>query len=335
MAPTLKMIAERTGLSQSTVSQILNRRPNDFSSEDTRQSVFAVAKALGYKQNYAHKLLRGDRTGTVAILIAMNRILMEEHIQRLVLLLMNKIDQKGWVSYLKNCISSSEENLSVVRELLARGVERFIFIGTPNGYTEIEEEIQRKKRFVCGFSPFFQYGAMNDQVFSTQETIRYFKEKGCRNFRILFRTSNQERRQAILSMFPEMAPEEVEKKYTYPLNFNGEVENIDVLTDLGYLAAKNVLEQDPSVDALYFLSDYFMLGGIRYLVEKRCRIGKKILLCGNNNIHAVRNNVFPLATWDIDVERLSDCLVTDPADFPSGVEIVKSKFILHNQGGTT
>lgn len=335
MAPTLKMIAERTGLSMSTVSQILNRRPNDFSSEDTKQAVFAAAEELGYKQNYAHKLLRGDHTGTVAILIAMNRILLEEHIQRLVLLLMNKFDRKGWISYLKNCAASAEENQAVIRELLARGVERFIFIGTPNGYAEIEEEIQRKNRFVCGYSPYFQYGALNDQLQSIQETIRYFRQKKHSRLKILFRTNRPERRQAMLDMFPGMSPEEVEEKYTYPLNFNGEVDNIDVLTDLGYQATRSVLEEDPSTDALYYLSDYFMLGGIRYLVEKRFPIGKQILLCGSNNIHAVRNNVFPLATWEFDLERLSDCLVTDPADFIPGVEVVKSRFITHNQGETT
>lgn len=47
MAGMLKIIAERAGLSQSTVSQILNRKANDFSSEETRQRVFALASELG------------------------------------------------------------------------------------------------------------------------------------------------------------------------------------------------------------------------------------------------------------------------------------------------
>lgn len=63
MAGMLKIIAERAGLSQSTVSQILNRKANDFSSEETRQRVFALASELGYKQNFGHKLLRETRHG--------------------------------------------------------------------------------------------------------------------------------------------------------------------------------------------------------------------------------------------------------------------------------
>ena len=83
MAVTLKMIAERAGLSQSTVSQILNRKANDFSSEKTRQMVFQLANDLGYKQKFGHKLLRGDKTGTVAILLGMNRVALEEQVQAL------------------------------------------------------------------------------------------------------------------------------------------------------------------------------------------------------------------------------------------------------------
>ena len=77
MAGMLKIIAERAGLSQSTVSQILNRKANDFSSEETRQRVFALASELGYKQNFGHKLLRGDKTRTVGVLLGMHRITLE------------------------------------------------------------------------------------------------------------------------------------------------------------------------------------------------------------------------------------------------------------------
>ena len=99
MAVTLKIIAERAGLSQSTVSQILNRKANDFSSEKTRQMVFQLANDLGYKQKFGHKLLRGDKTRTVAILLGMNRVALEEQVQTLILKLLDRLENRNYSAY--------------------------------------------------------------------------------------------------------------------------------------------------------------------------------------------------------------------------------------------
>ena len=64
---TLKQIAEATGVSVPTVSQILNRRPGNFSSEKTKRKVFEAAKRMQYRQEYADLVRRGDPTNTVAI----------------------------------------------------------------------------------------------------------------------------------------------------------------------------------------------------------------------------------------------------------------------------
>ena len=64
---TLKQIAEATGVSVPTVSQILNRRPGNFSSEKTRDKVFEAARRMQYRQEYADLVRRGDPTNTVAI----------------------------------------------------------------------------------------------------------------------------------------------------------------------------------------------------------------------------------------------------------------------------
>ena len=143
MAGMLKIIAERANLSQSTVSQILNRKPNDFSSEETRSRVFALARELGYKQNFGHKLLRGDKTRTVGILLGMHRITLEEHIQSLIIRLLDKLELKGYGAYLVTLSDTMEKNLQLVRDLVGRGVDCFIAIGEPIGGRNVEEEMMK------------------------------------------------------------------------------------------------------------------------------------------------------------------------------------------------
>jgi len=67
---TLHDIARHLGLSQRTVSQALNGRPDSTSkaSETTRRRVEAAARELGYRPNRAARALRTGKTGLVAVL---------------------------------------------------------------------------------------------------------------------------------------------------------------------------------------------------------------------------------------------------------------------------
>ena len=328
MAGMLKIISERAGVSQAAVSQILNRRPNDYSSEETKKRVFSIARELGYKQNFGHKLLRGEKTKTVAIILSMQRLILEEQIQRLVLLLLDKFEHAGYVTYLQTVAGSEKENLKMVRELIARGTDHFVWLGNPTGVSSIEEEILSKGRSVIGFSSAFQRNLQNDSLFAIDRTVRKFLADGRTDFRLLVGTPRQVNRiQVLCNLFPGLSYDEVVRRHVAYLNFNGEVDNIDELTRTGYEKTCEIMKDDPHVSALMYLSDYFMLGGIRYLHQHRCAIGKEIVLCGHNNIHAVRNHIYPLWTWEIDMETISSVLFRECAGSGRMEQLIKPKFI--------
>lgn len=328
MAGMLKIISERAGVSQAAVSQILNRRPNDYSSEETKKRVFSIARELGYKQKFGHKLLRGEKTKTVAIVLSMQRLILEEQNQRLVLLLLDKFERAGYVTYLQTIAGDEEENLKMVRELILRGTDHFVWIGNPSGFRAIEEEIVSNGRSVIGFASGFQRNLQNDSLYSIDVTLRKFLQEGRSNFRLLLGTPNQvERVQVVCALFPGLSYEEVLRRYIVFLNFNGEVDSIDELTAMGYEKTREIMTADPSVSALMYLSDYFMLGGIRYLHRNHYAIGKDIVLCGHNNIHAVRNHIFPLSTWEIDTETISSILFRECAGSGRMQMRIPSKYV--------
>lgn len=61
-------VAERAGVSQSTVSRIF--RGSGAVSESTRQRVMAAAQALGYRPNPAARMLVQGRTGIIGVVVA-------------------------------------------------------------------------------------------------------------------------------------------------------------------------------------------------------------------------------------------------------------------------
>lgn len=67
MRVTLRQVAERAGLSVSTVSQVLGSRPEAFA-PDTRERVMAAVRALGYRHNRAAQALVTGRSRLVALL---------------------------------------------------------------------------------------------------------------------------------------------------------------------------------------------------------------------------------------------------------------------------
>ena len=67
-SPTVHDIAEAAGVSIATVSQVLNDRGQRFRPE-TRERVWQVALAAGYRPNPAAKALRSGRLGAVGLVI--------------------------------------------------------------------------------------------------------------------------------------------------------------------------------------------------------------------------------------------------------------------------
>jgi LacI family transcriptional regulator len=69
--PTMRDVARLAGVSQPTVSRVLNDTPSTIPvSEETRQRVLAAVKELGYRPNMTARSLRTQRTQMIALMIA-------------------------------------------------------------------------------------------------------------------------------------------------------------------------------------------------------------------------------------------------------------------------
>jgi LacI family transcriptional regulator len=68
--PGLKELADHLGLSQTTVSRVLNGSAKDYRiSEETQQRVLAAARKLNYKANALARSLRSKRSKTVGVMV--------------------------------------------------------------------------------------------------------------------------------------------------------------------------------------------------------------------------------------------------------------------------
>ena len=69
MPPTLKDIAQKTGLDVSTVSRVLNNDTSRMVSKRTRQQVLKVAQEMGYRPHRSARALRMGRNFNIALVL--------------------------------------------------------------------------------------------------------------------------------------------------------------------------------------------------------------------------------------------------------------------------
>ena len=311
---TLKDIAGEAKLSIATVSQILNDKPCNFSSEETKIKVKNIAQAMGYRPNIGYKIMMGAKTKTVAIVISIPATRSDEHIQKLILLLSEKLLQKGYASYVSTLTLDENENISVVEELVQRGVEHFVMIGSPRGYKRIQKIFDENAKTHIGYNSVFERNINFDVVPAVEVILKFFLSEKRVNFKMLLENNFYSGRfTALKNIFKNSTNEELQKKYVVPVDNLLEIssEFDKHAFTIGYETTRDIIEKDPSVRALFYLNDYFAVGGLKYLVEKHYEIGRDIAIAGFNNIHAVRCSPFPISSVEHNIERISELILNE------------------------
>lgn len=303
---SLKDIAAECGLSISTVSQILKNSKRDYSSQATRERVRETASRLGYRTNYGYRLMRGQRTMTVAILLSQEQYRTREYFQMLLVELMREFNTRNYATLFHAFRYDPEENLNVVRDLLARGVEYFVSIGTPVGYELIEPEIDSRGGFQLalgsGVTPAYRNTITVTDLKSFPALVHYLVEKSGGQFCYLHNNYfSGGHLEAIEAAFPDDSREEVIRTRTLQCeidtaagNFAGEA------VRAGFEGTERRLAEHPSTRAFLYSSDPFALGGAISLARHGFKIGEDVFVGGYDNDTAVRTATVPISSISLD-----------------------------------
>ena len=316
MRPTLRQIAEETGLSLAAVSQILNHRPINFCSAETKKQVLTTAERLGYRQQFVDKVRRGESTSTVA-LIRRTSVTMEQ--LQLTMMLLEKFERIGFSTYVISLPPGGSNLLERIRELLQRGVDRFVLMGspsTPELVAQAEQIIADAGRRCIGYQTECSRSIMQDFAPAVKATLDFFTERIGDNFRMFLSPAPHSNRQdALCAYFPDLSQKEVLERYWFPLKLPS-FQDFDLLVRHGYERTGALMKKFPKTRGFYYLSDQLALGGIRWFVDHHLEPGKDVLLAGFNDYPGTRYCGYPVSTAAHDLEKLSDLLV----EYSSGSE---------------
>ena len=303
---SLKDIAAECGLSISTVSQILKNSKRDYSSTATRERVRETASRLGYRTNYGYRLMRGQRTMTVAILLSQEQYRTREYFQMLLVELMREFNTRNYATLFHAFRYDREENLNVVRDLLARGVEYFVSIGTPVGCELIETEIESRGGFQLalgsGVTPAYRNTITVNDRKSFPSLVHYMVERSCGQFCYLHNNYfSGGHLETIEAAFPGDDREEVIRHHTLQCEIDTAAGNFtSEAFRAGFEGTERWLAEHPSTRGFLYSSDPFALGGAISLTRHGFKIGEDVWVGGYDNDTAVRTATVPISSISLD-----------------------------------
>ncbi len=329
--PTLTSIAKEAGVSVSAVSQILNNREVNFCSEEKKLLVKKVAKKLNYQVNLGYRIMTGMNTNTVAIIFCGEYTKNEEHINHLSMLLLTSFENKGFSVYLATMGNYPEKNFQKIIELRNRGCSSFIFIGSPLGHKKIENYIEENDIDYVGFGTNeFKRNIIVDSSFAVKEFIEKFLSDGRTNFRLLMTPTSKEHERGfgLFRAFPDIDKDKLMEKYCRWFPMENHEATSEEIYRIGYEQTKQLMQMDNKITGIIYLSDYFALGGAKYLVENGYKVGEDIVLCGYNNTNAVNFYPFSISTASHSMEEICPKLITALGDKKAINQIYKPKIII-------
>lgn len=157
---TIKDIAKSCGVSVSTVSRVLNDRPDV--SEDVRRRVLSVVEATGYIPNNSARELVKSSSDTIGVVVRGTGNLF---FSAMLKALSSEIDRRGYTMALRFIDTDADEVKAAAileREKRLRGI---MFLGGRQDYTPAELSLVTVPYICCSYSNHF--GSLRDSDYSS------------------------------------------------------------------------------------------------------------------------------------------------------------------------
>lgn len=319
---TLRDVAQSCHLSVPTVSQILNNRASNFSSEETRRLVRETAERLGYQPNLGYKLMRGISTKTVALIIGHANMKDFEYIRQFIFQILERLSNDGYSVYIETMPDDWSKRHDIMLNLIQRGAEHFISIGKPCEWEDLDDLEQRTGITMMTFSSEYRNTVNVNVEKGISLLLEHCLERKCRKIRAI--TSPDLNRCNALSKVLQLKKEDLHT-IIYPIpNLVAESPESQLAEHmtLGYAKTKELFEKEPDTDAVLYLSDYFAIGGANYLQQTGRIIGKDVRLIAFNNTLAVQAYPYPISSASLNVELVVKYIIENFTNRNAGTFLV-------------
>lgn len=307
--PTSFDIAERAGVSQSTVSRALRDSP--LVAEETRRKVQAIASELNYKVDHLASSLRSGSTRTLALLLFEDATADGSNINPFFLRMIGSIARacatRGY-DLLLSFQQAGEDWYAHYEE--AHRADGLILLGYGD-YTRSRDNLEKLAASGAHFvlwgpviagQPGISIGCDNHT--GGLEGTRHLLAQGCRH--IAFLGTNSNRAPEFKGRFEGYGAALAEAGITAPPHAQANAASSELAGSEGMAA---ILAAYPEVDAVFCASDLIAIGAIDYLRQQGRAVPGDIRVLGFDDIGAAAYCNPPLSTLRQDTLKAGEMIV--------------------------
>ena len=273
---TLKMVAEKAGVSVNTASRAINNKP-DINIE-SKKLVLKIAKELGYIRNAAAVALRTKKTGTIGVVIEDNRNPFYAEV-------LNGIEaaarEKNYHIILTNTQRDYNKEEEAINLLLAKRVDGLLITPVQGRDDDIKNLIEANIPFVVvgrDFENIELDAVYNNEVKGGFLATEYLIKKGHKRIALI---------DGFLYKSPAKGRLEGYKKALkeYGIPWDDSLISVgDIRMEDGHERTKQMLEKDLYFTAIFAYNDMLAFGAMQAIKEKGLRIPEDIGLVGYDDI---------------------------------------------------
>lgn len=264
-------IAQRTGLSITTVSRVLNGKANKYRiGKESQEKVKKVAKELNYTPNQIAANLRTGRSNTIALIIPS---LNNPFFANIASNINNEARDKGYITI----VGDSDEDVAteklILQQLASRSIEGIIIVPCGNKWEHIKELHDQGLPIICIDRYFDNLDipfVSTDNHHGAYLATRYLIEQGHTKI-------------ACIQGVKESTPNKLRIKGYLDALSESDIEYSLVTGDefsfhCGYIETKFLLQQKNKPTAIFSLSNTIAMGAMKALKEEKIKIPDDISL---------------------------------------------------------
>ena len=273
---TLKMVAERAGVSVNTASRAINNK-SDIN-EETKKKVLKIAQELGYVRNATAVALRTRKTRTIGVVIADNRNPFYAEV-------LNGMEEaareKNYHIILANTQRDYKKEEEAINLLLAKRVDGLLITPVQDRDDDIKNLINANIPFVVvgrDFENIEVDAVYNDEVKGGFLATEYLIKKGHKRIALI---------NGFLHKSPAKGRLEGYKKALnkYRISLDESLISVgDINIEDGHERTKQMLEKDLNFTAIFVYNDMMAFGAMQAIKKKGLRIPEDIGLVGYDDI---------------------------------------------------
>lgn len=275
---TLMDIATKANVSKTTVSMVLNNKPNNIS-EKTKNNIFEIAKELEYVPNSLARGLSTKKSYTIGVLVP---DIQNPFFNQMIKVIEKILEEKGYSIIICNNYSNKERERNNIRLLLSKIVDGVIIAAVDDSDENFSMLEKNKVPFVI-VDRIVDNDEKYNSVFCDNKLginmgMDYLYSKGKR--KIGFVSGNKD--MAVANIRLQSYIEKSIELGVYDKDFNIQDE---FTMEGGFNATKRLLAKNKKIDSIFYSSDIMAIGGIKYLLRSGYKIPEDISILGFDNIN--------------------------------------------------